>query len=426
MNDPRFMTEKCFEPKRCFDHELLDLARSCAHDLKENPRIKALPALKEIQKYLFEGSYFWLTGPTYETKVECKFLVHLGMDAVGMSTVPDFLSAAATGVRTLGIAMVTDTMDRTEPLTHHQVLENAARAVPVLSELLLDIITKVQLSPERKAEIENRLHDSSEKIQEYLLVHPRELGSPTIEDVQKAATMVKTLMKQMGVEKIDHCYVFLNRMKYSTLIQYMDSCSQIKLSKLEGKARNFLGFTYAGRNGVLAVGTMPNGDTCLSVCNADVEGFYNVEGYFLTKILQEVGVKMAYVIVEAWWLCDTESTVVPVRDYFYRGFVSPVNPGVQLTCGYSEKLRINDAIRRIHPSYQPDPILFGFEGPIKPTQAEKLCALSLRCNIYSLCSLSIINSMDSEGLLAPIIAEVNCTNHDELLKLLFKGKYFLK
>lgn len=92
---------------------------------------------------MFEGSYYWLTGPTFETKIECDYLGLLGMDAVGMSTVPDFLSAASIGVKTLGIAMITDVMDRGEELTGAEVIANAQKAVPVLSELLLAIMKKL-------------------------------------------------------------------------------------------------------------------------------------------------------------------------------------------------------------------------------------------------------------------------------------------
>ena len=156
INDPRFVSQKNFDPKQCFDGELLDLARSCAKQLKADHKMDK-EGIKEVQKHLFEGSYFWITGPTYESKIECQFLTELGMDVVGMSTVPEFLAASAIGVKTLGIAMVTDVMDRTEPLSHKQVIENAERAVPVLEVLLLVIVKKLQLKPEIRNEIDSHI-----------------------------------------------------------------------------------------------------------------------------------------------------------------------------------------------------------------------------------------------------------------------------
>jgi purine-nucleoside phosphorylase len=43
---------------------------------------------------LRSGTYAWVIGPTYETRADCKFLhEHCGADVVGMSTVPEVISA---------------------------------------------------------------------------------------------------------------------------------------------------------------------------------------------------------------------------------------------------------------------------------------------------------------------------------------------
>lgn len=40
------------------------------------------------------GTYAWVTGPTYETRADCKFLrEYCGADMVGMSTVPEVIVA---------------------------------------------------------------------------------------------------------------------------------------------------------------------------------------------------------------------------------------------------------------------------------------------------------------------------------------------
>lgn len=38
---------------------------------------------------LAEGTYAWVSGPTYETPAEGRFLRAAGADVVGMSTVPE-------------------------------------------------------------------------------------------------------------------------------------------------------------------------------------------------------------------------------------------------------------------------------------------------------------------------------------------------
>jgi purine-nucleoside phosphorylase len=40
------------------------------------------------------GTYAWVTGPSYETRADCKFLRdYCGADMVGMSTVPEVIVA---------------------------------------------------------------------------------------------------------------------------------------------------------------------------------------------------------------------------------------------------------------------------------------------------------------------------------------------
>jgi len=51
---------------------------------------------------LTEGTYAWVSGPTYETKAEQRFLRSaMGADVVGMSTVPEVIAARYLGLRVL-------------------------------------------------------------------------------------------------------------------------------------------------------------------------------------------------------------------------------------------------------------------------------------------------------------------------------------
>lgn len=51
---------------------------------------------------LTEGTYAWVSGPTYETKAEQGFLRNaMGADVVGMSTVPEVIMARYLGIRVL-------------------------------------------------------------------------------------------------------------------------------------------------------------------------------------------------------------------------------------------------------------------------------------------------------------------------------------
>ena len=57
---------------------------------------------------LQEGVYLGVTGPSYETPAEIRAFQTLGASAVGMSTVPEVIVAAHSGLKVLGISAITN------------------------------------------------------------------------------------------------------------------------------------------------------------------------------------------------------------------------------------------------------------------------------------------------------------------------------
>ena len=70
------------------------------------------------------GVYLWTRGPSYETPAEIWFFQMIGADAVGMSTVPEVIQAAALGMPVLGISAITNLAAglSDEKLDHEDVL----------------------------------------------------------------------------------------------------------------------------------------------------------------------------------------------------------------------------------------------------------------------------------------------------------------
>ena len=79
-----------------YSHALRRLAFLAAHELQ-------LP-----RAALAEGTYAWVSGPSYETPAEGRFLRHAGADLVGMSTVPEVLAACEEGVEVAVLSLVTN------------------------------------------------------------------------------------------------------------------------------------------------------------------------------------------------------------------------------------------------------------------------------------------------------------------------------
>lgn len=91
---------------------------------------------------LSRGNYCWTMGPAYETPSEVKYFRSLGGDAVGMSTVPEILTAGELGMSVLGLSCLTNFAAGITklPLTHTEVMETALRAGADFTKLLLQTI----------------------------------------------------------------------------------------------------------------------------------------------------------------------------------------------------------------------------------------------------------------------------------------------
>ena len=87
---------------------------------------------------LQDGVYCGLLGPTYETPAEVRMLERLGVDAVGMSTVPEVIVARALGMRVAAVSCITNKAAGLSPhkLNHAEVME-AGRAVASQFEALV-------------------------------------------------------------------------------------------------------------------------------------------------------------------------------------------------------------------------------------------------------------------------------------------------
>jgi purine-nucleoside phosphorylase len=116
---------------------------SQVYDLKL--REMALRVAKDLGFPLHQGVYICLAGPTFETPADLRFLRIIGVDAVGMSTVPEVTVARHAGMRVLGISGISN-VAFIEPAgeskaVHEEVLEAGKILVPKLTALLKGVIS---------------------------------------------------------------------------------------------------------------------------------------------------------------------------------------------------------------------------------------------------------------------------------------------
>lgn len=105
----------------------------------------ALNVGKKLNIDLKTGTYFMLSGPTYETPAEIRMVRILGGDAVGMSTVPEAITASHCGLKVLGISCITNMacgiLD--QPLNHAEVIETSNRVKEKFTSLVSEIISEL-------------------------------------------------------------------------------------------------------------------------------------------------------------------------------------------------------------------------------------------------------------------------------------------
>lgn len=102
-------------------------------------------AAVEISLDLREGVYCGLSGPSFETPADLRFLRAIGADAVGMSTVPEAIVARHSNMRTLGLSGISNkaNLDGNSLTTHEEVLEAGKVIVPKMRALIERVLPQI-------------------------------------------------------------------------------------------------------------------------------------------------------------------------------------------------------------------------------------------------------------------------------------------
>ncbi|MHB8776895.1 MAG: purine-nucleoside phosphorylase [Anaerolineales bacterium] len=113
-----------------YDREYCELARKTA---------------KEKKITLREGIYAGLSGPSFESPADLRFLRLAGADAVGMSTVPEVIVARHGNMRVLGLSGVSNkaNLDGSTITTHEEVMEAGKVITPKIEKIIRGVLREL-------------------------------------------------------------------------------------------------------------------------------------------------------------------------------------------------------------------------------------------------------------------------------------------
>lgn len=130
-----------------YHHKSFELFFSAAQEVGTN-----LSMLKR-------GVYVMVGGPSYETNAEVRFLSMIGGSAVGMSTVPEVVTAAHSGVNVVAMSLVTNSSAASTTTladgsesgpSHADILEIAKKRGDDLERMVCQLVPKLALLPHQR------------------------------------------------------------------------------------------------------------------------------------------------------------------------------------------------------------------------------------------------------------------------------------
>jgi purine-nucleoside phosphorylase len=91
---------------------------------------------------LHKGVFVGVAGPNLETRAEYRFLRMIGADVVGMSLIPENITAVHAGIKVLALCAITDMClpDALQVADVNKIIATAARAQPHINEIVTGVL----------------------------------------------------------------------------------------------------------------------------------------------------------------------------------------------------------------------------------------------------------------------------------------------
>lgn len=108
-------------------------------------RAEMLAAAEQEGIDVFSGVYLQVSGPNFETPAEVRMFARLGADAVGMSTVPECLTAVHCGLKVVGLSLISNLAAGVSAaaVSYEEVFDEAKKAETRITRLLIAFLKTV-------------------------------------------------------------------------------------------------------------------------------------------------------------------------------------------------------------------------------------------------------------------------------------------
>jgi purine-nucleoside phosphorylase len=106
---------------------------------------KAHGIAKNLGYNIHEGVYVSVSGPCFETPAEYKYMRIIGGDAVGMSTVPEVITARHMSLPCFAVSVITDlgVEGRIVEVTHQDVIDAASKAEVKMTAIFKGLLAEM-------------------------------------------------------------------------------------------------------------------------------------------------------------------------------------------------------------------------------------------------------------------------------------------
>ncbi len=118
-----------------------DMSEPYSNELNE----MVLRIAEENNIKLQQGIYAVLSGPTFETPAEYRYMKIIGADAVGMSTVPEVIVARHMDIPCMAMSIITDlgVDGKIVEISHEEVQEIAKVAEPKMTLIIKELLSQI-------------------------------------------------------------------------------------------------------------------------------------------------------------------------------------------------------------------------------------------------------------------------------------------